>query len=251
MKRKDKISRRAFSPPFILLLVVLGGSVIFLNQLFVFLKQSPTFRVKIVALDPSLQFINQNDLVYLIGKNIFEVDLRQVQRRLLNKYSQLSHLKVVRQYPDRIFIEAKKRSSFAQMRFKNRIVIVDQNGVVVTLSNSFDEALPLIEGVREQDKTLKLGWAVAGKEIQEAMAIIKAYVSRKPLATRFRLKSINVENPSLIYFMMDDNLKIIIDGEEIEEKIEMLSLILSQRNLDLAKVRYLDLRFHEPVIGQR
>jgi len=110
------------------------------------LESSDYFDVKIIVIDPSLQFINKRDLTKLKRKNIFKVDLKAVQRRLSSKYPQISDLKVIRRFPSQIYLTAKKRLPFAQMRVKEGTVILDDSGVVLSIKNKENSQLPLIQG---------------------------------------------------------------------------------------------------------
>ena len=46
------------------------------------LTQSSFFRIKAAVIDASLKFIDPRDLVRLTGRNIFTVDLKDVERQL-------------------------------------------------------------------------------------------------------------------------------------------------------------------------
>ena len=74
-----------------------------------------------------LQFINKNDLTYLIGRNIFMISLKDVHRRLGYKYPQIAQLKIVKHYPDELLIQAKKRYPLAQAFVRKRIATVDEH----------------------------------------------------------------------------------------------------------------------------
>ena len=103
---------------------------------------------------------------------------------------------------------------------------------------------------RMQDKRSSFGTALEGKETELALNVLRGFRSQKSLSS-YQISELNVENPSMIYFYILNNFKIIIDQYKIDETMNVLVLVLSQANLDLTKVKYLDLRFKEPVIGQK
>jgi hypothetical protein len=42
-----------------------------------------------------------------------------------------------------------------------------------------------------------------------------------------------------------------LDREKIAQRIKVLGVVLSQGNLDMDHVKYVDLRFKEPIIGKK
>ena len=212
--------------------------------------RSPYFRVKMIVLDPSLQFINKNDLVYLIGKNVFTIDLKEVQRKLGYKYPQIAQLRIVKNYPDQILIQAKKRFALAQVMVRRRIAVVDEQGMVLMFLHDIDSTLPAIKGINDKGIKIELGFPITGQDLVLALKIIKAYEDHKILAA-YPIMDIEIENPSKIEMTIINNLKIIIDQEKIEQRMNVLVVLLSQAKLDFEKIKYLDLRFQEPIIGQK
>ena len=97
---------------------------------------------------------------------------------------------------------------------------------------------------------MDIGVPLTGKEVQIALKVIKAFKDNKVLSS-MPMWEIDVENSSMIYFTTLNNIKIIIDKNEIEQKINILGIMLAQAKLDLAQIKYLDLRFREPTIGQK
>ena len=233
----------------VILLVIILGFFLYIKTVET-LSQSPYFKVRLIVLDPSLQFLNKKDLTYLIGKNIFALDLNEVQRRLNNKYPQIAQLKFVKNYPDRIVVQAKRRFPFAQARIKNRVVILDQEGTIIFIVTTPDVKLPVISGLNVKNAQIEIGAPLSGKEVQLALKVIRAFRDN-PVLSSMPVWEINAGNPSLIYFTTLNNIKIIIDKNEIERKMNILGIMLAQAKLDLAEVKYLDLRFREPIIGQK
>ncbi|MCK5081648.1 MAG: cell division protein FtsQ, partial [Candidatus Omnitrophica bacterium] len=61
----------------------------------------------------------------------------------------------------------------------------------------------------------------------------------------------NVENLSKIQFTLSNGLVIILDRNNIDRRIKVLGVVLSQGKLDMKQVKYVDLRFKEPIIGKK
>ncbi len=65
------------------------------------------------------------------------------------------------------------------------------------------------------------------------------------------IKDINIENLSKIQLTLSNQLDVIIDRDKVAQKIRVLGVILAQERLDLKEVKYVDLRFKEPIIGKK
>ncbi len=213
------------------------------------LESSDYFNVKTIIIDPSLQFIDKRDLKKLKRKNIFKVDLKAVQRRLSSKYPQISDLKVIRRFPGQIYLTAKKRLPFAQMRVKERTVILDDSGVVLSIKNKEDSHLPLILGAYTNVR-FSLGLPVTYTSVKAAIKILRA-MDAYGAQSSYKIERVDVQNLSKIGIYLSKDLMVFVDSDKVNRKIKILNLVLSQGQLDLKTVKYIDLRFKEPIIGKK
>jgi cell division septal protein FtsQ len=62
---------------------------------------------------------------------------------------------------------------------------------------------------------------------------------------------VDVDNLSKVSFNIGPMLQIILDKEDSARKLEMLVSLISQKKLDFREVKYIDLRFKEPVVGKK
>jgi len=228
MARKKKSKAQPFLFKFILIgLVVVGIGYAAGRGGIYLLQKSDYFRIQSVVIDPSLQFINKRDLKSLMGKNIFTVDLKATQRKLSYKYPQASQLKVMKRFPNRIGVVAKQRLPFAQVQMKNRTVILDQEGVVLSAQEERDKDIPVVIGTKSNDQKLVWGLPLRGSDIQMALKIAKLFEANSSLSS-YAILEINVENFSKIYFTLSNHLQIIVDRDKIAQKIRVLGFVLSQ-----------------------
>jgi len=202
----------------------------------------------IIFADPSLKFMKRSDFYALKGKNIFEVDLRGLQRKLQFRYPQLSLLTISKRFPNQIVISARKRTPFAQALIRNRAVTVDDNGVVLSTGDGPDKKLPLIVGAKSQ--ILVLGQPLSGRKISIALDILNSFHEDKNLL-HYTISKINVTNLSKIVFSLSNELHIMVDADKIKQKISILGDMLKQGQLVLKNIKYIDLRFKGPIIGRR
>jgi len=227
--------------------LLVGGSLIF--GIVHLISEMDYFKVKTVTYDSSLEFLRKRELDRLNGKSIFKVNLLEVQKKLAFKNPQAAEIKIIKQFPDQISIEAKKRFPFAQMRIKNRTIVVDEKGVVLSLSGVTERKLPFIKGI-DAKKSFSLGLPLRDRNLSTALSIMRAFAKEKRLSDH-SIKMINVSNLSEITLMLSNTLKIIMNKELVEKRTKILGTVLSRGELDLKMVKYIDLRFKEPVIGSK
>jgi cell division septal protein FtsQ len=214
-----------------------------------FLLTSKYFRVAAVDVAPSLSFIDPQHLAGIKGKSIFAVDLDKFQRKLAFVYPQAAHLKVSRRFPNRIFIQAKKRLPFVQAYVRNKAVLLDSEGVILSLGAHSDGPLPAVFGVSDNAE-LALGMALNDDKLRVALQIIKE-IRANPSFSGYDVINIHVDNLLKIYFHLSNGLRIIVDQERIDQKIKLLAFVLAQKKIDLEQTKYIDLRFKEPVLGKK
>lgn len=250
MARKKKLKIPPFAKIIIISVLIIGFGLIVVNRTQYLFSHVDYFKVRSVTIDPSLQFINKRDLRNLMGKNIFTVDLKAVQRKLNFKYPQTSQLKVIKRFPNRISVLAKQRIPFAQLQIQNQTVVLDKEAVILSLEQKRDKNLPNIVGVKINNPKLILGAPLRGPNIWLTLKIIKLFNANSGLAS-YSIRDVNVESLSKIYFTLSNKLDIVIDKDKIAQKIRILSVVLAQDRLDLKDVKYIDLRFKEPIIGKK
>ena len=211
-----------------------------------FLTASPLFSVKDVLVDTSIQFIDPQDLRGLRGRNIFKVDVRKVHSRLSAQYPQIAELRVIRQFPDRIKVLAKKRDLLAQARWKNKFLLVDTDGVALFAVGAPQPALPVINGVSWPPRVI-LGLVPASRSLRGIVYILNEF-KRHARTARLKVTAIDGSNPSKIEFTLEGGIRIILDQDNFPLKVQKLDTLLAQK-LVWGRVQYIDLRFNEPVIA--
>jgi len=193
-----------------------------------FLKSSPFFEVKEVMVDRSISFIDMRNLKDLKGANIFKVDINKVDDQISKKYPYIAQLRVVRQLPDRIMVLAKKRVPLFQINFKGKYLLVDTEGVALYYYLK-PAALPEVSGIPLERDRAFLGGHIRGQELG--------------------IHSVQAGNLSKIDLLIGENMHVILDQDDTQDKIEVLQMLISANKIDLDKVKYIDLRFKEPVIA--
>ena len=89
---------------------------------------------------------------------------------------------------------------------------------------------------------------IRSKELEKAIDILEMF-QLSPRLKRWKLTVIEVGNLSKIDVTVGENMHVILDQEDTRDKIELLQMLISANRIDLNKVKYIDLRFKEPVIA--
>jgi cell division septal protein FtsQ len=211
-----------------------------------FLTSSPLFEVKDVMIDRSIQFIDLRSLKDLKGKNIFKVDMKKIDRQLAAAYPYIAQLRVVRQLPNRVLILAKKREPLMQIYYKNKYLLLDTEGVALYFTLAPAD-LPQVYGI-PLEHGLFLGGHIRGPELSKAVDILNSFKD-SPYLKRWRIHAVQAGNLSKIDLLVGENMHVILDQDDTQDKIILLQMLISANKIDLNQVKYIDLRFKEPVIA--
>ncbi len=235
-----------------LILVFLLGIAMLAMAAGTFLTTSSLFAIQDIVVAEQIQPLETSDLVKFKGQNIFAVDLAKAEVKLRAKYPQLAQLHVMRRCPSQLVVNAVKREAFAQVSFEGRDCVIDPAGYIIGPPQGPQAALTLIRGLRRQKAAL--GVPVEDERIKTASDIIARFRQDRSLAS-VALVAVSVEDPTRIVCVLgrDDKTQFeaIIDKDNTVSGLRMLSGVLARGGLDLAQVKYIDLRFGEPVIGQK
>lgn len=246
-RKKFKVSVSVVRSIIVLVFLLFVGTLV-TNAVKGFLISHKLFTVKYVMIEPSVLFIDSPQLQGIKGRNIFDVDILKIQKSLHSRYPQLSSLRVSRELPDVIRIDAEQRTPVAQVYFNGKYFVIDHHSVVLQGSKDVSIGLPMIEGF--SFGRVVPGSPIDGREMRLALSIVESFGSEEQLS-RHTISSINVLNLSKVIVLLDGSMNIILDKESIQQKVHMLALLLGQNKFEPDQVRYIDLRFNEPIVGKR
>lgn len=217
--------------------------------MYYYLRTSPIFKIREVVSDQSLLFIRTRTLDRLIGQSIFDVDLYAVQRRLQVEYPQIDHLRIYRQFPNRIYVDAIRRDPFAVISTKRQQILIDKDGIVLSLSVGANHKLPVISGLSLEQNAL-VGKPLRHGDVALAAAIIKNIKENSHLES-MPVVSLDLTNLSQIQCVLVNGMKILLAEDKIQQKITMLGIVISQGKIKPQEINYIDLRFKEPIINKK
>jgi hypothetical protein len=226
--------------------------IIFLALIFIIgyiwkaLETSDYFKIKDILSKEG----NIPELSYLKGKNIFSVNLRNESRYILEYYPNYRGIKLVRLLPDRIFVDFIKRKPIAFVKLY-RYFTVDEDGVLFyTPDQPQDSKLPIILGLETKIFGPKPGKSYNTRELRLALNIIREFRRNRALKN-YKINKIDVANSVNASVIMGKELEgaeVRLGADNIKYKIGILSGLIIQEKFDLGNIKYIDLRFKEPVI---
>ena len=221
-----------------------------------FLLDSDYFKVQEV----SARGMDAADLSYLKGKNIFSLDLRKESRLMLGSYPDASGVRIVRLIPNRLFVDFAKRTPAALVKLY-RYFALDNGGVIffVPPEAQAQSTLPVITGLETKIFGPKPGSRYNLREIRLSLEIIREMKSSRPLKnyTLNRIDVANFQNAAIfISSRLNartgqralDHLEIKLGPSDIRSKAAILGGLLAQEKDQAAGIKYIDLRFKNPVV---
>ncbi len=219
-----------------------------------FLKTADYFKIR----DILTRADDRVDFSYLKGKNIFSVNLRNEARYILEDYPESSKIRLVRILPNRIFVDFIKRKPIGFVKLY-RYFALDEEGVLFYAQNQPQNlGLPVVIGLEKKILGPRLGKPYNIKELTLALNIIKE-VKRSRLFRKYIIKKIDVTNADNASIFISfpkkeapaaslEFLEARLGEDNIRGKFAILTGLFVQEKLDLANIKYIDLRFKESVI---
>jgi len=228
----------------VVIIIILIGGYLTVGYIARELKTLDYFKIK----DIVIRGADQVDLSYLKGRNIIVLDLQKESRYLSLNYPVYKKIRLVRILPDHLFVDFIKRKPKAYVKLY-RYFCIDEDMALFDVSANLEgkDNLPVILGLDTKIFGPKQGKIYNIEELALALNIIKEAKSNRVLKD-YEIKSIDVTDPSCASFFIPDGLEIKIGQDDTKDKIDILGSLLSQVKNDLNNVKYIDLRFKEPVI---
>lgn len=213
------------------------------------LKTADYFKIKDIA-------ANEDDtegaFSYLKGRGIFNIDLKKETGYISGLYPAYKKVRLVRILPDRLAVYFSRRSPVAYVKLY-RVFCVDAEGVLFDpYSGQEAQELPVITGLETKIFGAKSGGKYAAKELRFALAVLEQ-IRQNPGLEGYPVKRLDVANTVNTTCFLSlvpgkDFLEVRLGQNNVQDKISILSGMLMRMKKDLVKIKYVDLRFREPVV---
>ena len=238
------------SLPFVLSLMMLG---LLFGGVVAYAVNSPTFDLKEVRVlnlgtltpEQSFQFSELKR-----GENLIHLDLVNVQEVIKRNHPEFKEVRVHRVLPDRVEILLKRRTPGAQVFF-SRYVQIDKDLVVLPGSSTAPfRNLTVIEGAPRPRLGLFVGTVLNDGVTQKAFRLMEE-IKRRQILKKHALTRVDIRDPKNFSIFVDGSIEIRIGNNHFIERLKILDQTLKSLALDPAKIRYIDLRFDDVVVGPK
>lgn len=211
-------------------------------------RSTDAFRIADIAWPAGVSFQVDRPL---LGSNLWEVDIGALAQELRSQQPSLKDVRVVRQPPNALRIEAIPRISVAQVRL-SRWHPVDGGGFVLReASPEPSSALIRIVGIETSGQAIKAGKENDHERLALALRIVER-LRRSPLAISRRVTEVNVADSEQLRLLVDDETEVRCGAEpQLDAHLDRLRAALAALAKQPMAVRYIDVRFQEPVISPR
>ncbi len=240
--------KQAFALPFRIcaiaafILVVLGAAT---AGIWKFLTGSAYFKVKEII----VQGADSRVFDSLKGRNIFTLDLDSLQSLILSACPDCSTVSAVKVFPDRVFIVLGRRNPVALVKL-NTFFALDAGGYLFRAPRKEDLNLPVILGLQGKITSVRLGRRYRVRELALALQILQE-VRSSEILRNYPVTAINVGdlgNASVIISTEGRILELKLGPDNIKDKFSILEHLLAQTKVDIASIKYIDMRFKDPVM---
>jgi len=227
------------------ILVMLCGVA---GGLWSYVQRADAFRITQVQL-PASSSLKLSDP--LVGDNLWTLDIRAVAEHLSRQHPWLRQVRVIRQPPNTIRIETIPRLAVAQVHVRQWHPVDADGFLLPQASASPLDRLPRLAGLDQGNGSLKVGAINTDERLKTALRVLKM-LQRAPALMSRRVTELNVADVQQLRFVIDGEIEIRCGSEaEVPRQLERLLAVLKRVAKQSVAVRYIDVRFREPVIGPR
>lgn len=236
----------------IVVFLVLGMLGIAWAAMSSYFRHSRLFLVRNISVAEGLGSLDIPELTRLKGNNIFGIDLGMVEEKIQEKYPQIADLRVLRRFPDEICVLGTHRSAVMAVLMDGRQLSVSVDGFFIGAVDRSDGAiLPVVKGLARQ-KTLP-GTAIEDPNVSIAFQLVDLFRKEQALAA-LELKGVDLSDTARIVCVVGSDktrFDVVMDKDNLAARVHTLSVIIGRTDIALEEVKYIDLRFNEPVIGKK
>ena len=182
-----------------------------------------------------------------LGRNIFSVDLKQVEMLTEREFPRLRKVEVRRRLPDRLEIDIAGRSPAAVIDGR-RTVIIDREGVVLDVGGSGRD-LVKIKGINFFLTLPSRGEKVDNETLDKALVLLEGLRGKMGLGAK-EIDYIDISDRKNIVLGVY-GVQVKMGTGDFSRKIEDLKEITQDPGVKMGDIKYIDLRFEDAVISPK
>ena len=182
--------------------------------------------------------------------SVFRIDLNALQKAFQQRYPISEVRKVERQLPNRIIATMRKRQVVAQVSSGGAYYPVSDDGLVVARgARAPYDRLPILSADGFNGGSFTPGDPLGMDGFWKAIELLQTLRRSQGLAnhavSRIRLTGTD------IFVSLDTGVEVRFSSDSLKEGWHRLAGVISQRPELLTDAQYLDMRFQDPVIGEK
>ena len=251
---RNNSNRRRFKPFVFIVRLAVISAIIFLAYVYIISYIWKVFRYSdyFIIKEAVVRNAENIDLSYLKGKNIFSIDLRKESGYILNSFPEYAAVRMSKVFPERVFADFIKRSPVAFIKLYKYFAVDDTGVIFYSQFQPEESGLPLITGLETKIFGPKTGKKYNIKELSLALSFARE-IKRNKMLESYRIKRIDVAALTNASVLIEDGgaqlLEVKLGADNIKYKIAMLGGLLAAARKDIGNIKYIDLRFKEPLIN--
>jgi cell division septal protein FtsQ len=182
------------------------------------------------------------------GENLITLDLVSVQQAIRTRHPEFKEVVVRRVLPNRIEVLLKRRTPVAQVDY-GRFIQVDRDLVILPGSSMTPfKNLTQIKGAMQPRQGLMVGVTLTDPMSKKALVLMDI-VKRSNVLKNHTLTRIDITDHKNVVLIVDQSIEIRMGESHWMERLKILEQTLRAVEFSSAKIRYVDLRFDDVVIG--
>ncbi len=218
-----------------------------------FLHKSEYFRLRSVEvrdaiIDKALAASIASDLLQAYkGRNIFEIDITKVAERLKASHPDAKRLAVRRVMPDRLLVSFNLRKPVAIVSNAKSYPIDGDFYVMPNVDTRYLRELVVITGIKIRPGEAKDG-RVESNNLRAAVNLLKE-IKRHRFLAEYGVTRIEAGDFKEMSFYLKNGIEVKIGYENLASRLALLAKTLKDPRLAMERIKYIDVRFENVVIG--
>jgi len=243
-KQRRQYRRRLNIKPVVFLIVLVASVILSWRWLDDFFRTSAYFNVSRIELlmRPVLKdALNIEFYSIRRGSNIFRLDIDKIGSDTQKKHPEFRSVTVSRRLPNVISVRIEYKNPVVYLKAGLRFVPVSSDCVFLPPDIAAGKILPIISGVKFNEPR-KLARGIKFITLAQAGWTIRGH----------RINILDLNNVRDISMFLENGIEVKVgDGNTIKTKLAALKNVMDEPSFDFAKIKYIDLRFSDVVIGPK
>ena len=226
---------KTFNPIYlwIILSVILIGAVVY------WLFYSDFFKIKNIEIEGEVNNTIKNKINEFYGKNIFLFTIGQQDKQLAKEQTSIEKLNIIKGIPDTLKIDVLVRKPVIRWKTQDKILFIDQNGIIFNLDSSREEdnQLPIVFDSRNLPVTL-------GSKIvpNDFIGFVEKTATQVPQKVGKEIEEMKIDETTLhLEIKFKDSFRVYLDTmNSWDDQIKLLQKAIEKHDKEIKE--YVDLR---------